>query len=72
LLFLDIKMPRRDGFEALRWIRQQAALRDLNVVVLSGSDEPKDIARAKELGANRFLTKYPAPEVFAGIVAACA
>ena len=69
VLFLDIKMPKLDGFDVLRWIRKQPALKELPVVVLSGSDEPSDIKRAKELGAMRFLTKYPAAAVFAEVIA---
>lgn len=69
LLFLDIKMPRADGFDVLRWIRGQKALRDLTVIMLSGAELPDEVRRAKELGAARFLLKYPPPKVFAGIVA---
>ena len=72
LILLDIKMPKRDGFEVLRWIRRQATLRTLPVVMLSGSDEPKDIARATELGATRYLIKHPSPEALAELLAAYA
>jgi CheY-like chemotaxis protein len=62
-------MPKLDGFDVLRWIRKQPALKELPVVVLSGSDEPSDIKRAKELGAMSFLTKYPPAAVFAEVIA---
>src|SRR5207247_4698580 len=38
LLLLDLKMPGRDGFEVLRWIRQRPGLRGMRVVVLTSSD----------------------------------
>ena len=53
VMLLDLKMPRRSGFEVLEWLRAQPGLGTLPVVVLTGSNEPKDIARAYELGATR-------------------
>jgi CheY-like chemotaxis protein len=57
LMLLDLKMPRTNGFEVLEWVRSQAGLRRLLVVVMTSSDEPKDIDRAYDLGANSFLKK---------------
>ena len=57
LLLLDLKMPRKDGFEVLEWIREQPGLRRLRVVVLTTSDAPADVDRAYELGANAFMIK---------------
>jgi len=57
LLLLDLKMPNKNGFEVLDWIRQQPSLRTLRVVVLTTSDDRRDINRAYQLGANSFLTK---------------
>ena len=57
LLLLDLKMPRKNGFEVLEWIRHQPGLRRLRVVVLTTSDAPQDIDRAYELGANAFMVK---------------
>jgi CheY-like chemotaxis protein len=57
LVLLDIKMPGTDGFEVLRWIRQQWDLSDLCVVMLTSSDEIRDVNRAYQLGANSFLVK---------------
>jgi len=42
LVLLDLKMPRVDGFEVLRWIRQQPGLSALRVVVLTASDAIPD------------------------------
>ena len=57
LLLLDLKMPRTNGFEVLKWVRSQDGLRRLLVVVMTNSDEPRDIDRAYDLGANSFLKK---------------
>ena len=57
LLLLDLKMPKKNGFEVLEWIRQQPGLRRLRIVVLTTSDAPGDIDRAYELGANAFMVK---------------
>src|SRR5436190_1431776 len=57
LLLLDLRMPRKNGFEVLEWIRQQPGLRRLRIVVLTTSDAPNDIDRAYELGANAFMVK---------------
>src|ERR1051325_881269 len=39
LLLLDLKMPRKNGFEVLQWIRAQPSLSALRVVVLTSSEE---------------------------------
>ena len=57
LLLLDLKMPRMDSFDVLAWIRSQPQLGTLRVVVLTSSDENRDINLAYELGANSFLVK---------------
>ena len=57
LVLLDLKLPRRSGHEVLRWIRWEAGLTDLPVVVLSSSTEQADVRRAYELGANSYLKK---------------
>lgn len=68
LLFLDLKMPKIDGFDVLGWIRRQTALKTMMIVMLSGSDEPADRQRAAELGADRYLVKFPPSEVLTEVV----
>jgi CheY-like chemotaxis protein len=46
-----------DGFDVLRWIRQQPTLRAIRVVVLTSSNAIGDVNLAYQLGANSFLVK---------------
>lgn len=57
LILLDIKMPRVDGIEVLKQIRQHAKLRRLPVVMLSTSKYQPEIDAAYDLGANGYLVK---------------
>jgi CheY-like chemotaxis protein len=57
LLLLDLKMPRVDGFQVLAWIREQPELKALRTLVLTSSDDLRDVNRAYQLGANSFLVK---------------
>jgi CheY-like chemotaxis protein len=57
LMLLDLKMPRLDGFDVLGWLRQQPGLKRLLVTILTSSDQPQDINRAYDLGANSYLLK---------------
>lgn len=57
LVLLDLKMPRKNGFEVLAWIRQRPEFNALPVVVLTSSQESADINRAYALGANSYLVK---------------
>lgn len=59
LVFLDLKLPLKGGFEVLRWMRAQPALARVLVVVLSSSAEARDVAQAFASGAQGYLVKYP-------------
>jgi CheY-like chemotaxis protein len=63
ICFLDIHMPVLNGFDVLRWIRQHASFDLMPVVMLTSSDERRDLDRACRLGAQCYLTKYPTPNV---------
>lgn len=69
VLFTDLKMPKIDGFELLKWVRQQREFDQLTVVMMSSSDDPKDVELAKEYGADRYLLKYPGPDALAELIA---
>lgn len=57
VFLLDLKMPRINGFEVLKWVRQQPGLSPLRILVLTSSDEIRDVNEAYQLGANSFLVK---------------
>jgi len=57
LILLDLNMPRKDGREALREIKQDPELRRIPVVVLTTSKADTDITRIYDLGANSFIAK---------------
>jgi chemotaxis family two-component system response regulator Rcp1 len=59
LLLLDLYMPRKDGFEVLQHVKQNADLRRLPVVMFSSSDRAADINRAYDLHANAYVMKQP-------------
>jgi CheY-like chemotaxis protein len=56
-VLLDLNMPRKDGFEVLKWIRQQPAFKRLRVYILSASSRDEDIERAYNLGADSYFVK---------------
>ena len=70
LLLLDLKMPRMDGFDTLRWIRERPAFNGLKVVVITSSNREQDSVQAVSCGASRVLVKFPSRETLAEIVAA--
>jgi CheY-like chemotaxis protein len=57
VVVLDLKMPKKDGFEVLQWLRDENRLKPAPVVVLTSSDRDDDKKRAKELGAGSYYTK---------------
>jgi CheY-like chemotaxis protein len=57
LLLLDIKMPRKNGFEVLGWIRDDPRLAPLRVIMLTASPRAEDVNRAYRMGANSYVVK---------------
>ena len=56
-ILLDIKMPRMDGLEVLRWVRADPKLALVPVVMMTSSRELSDLRAAYELGANAYVVK---------------
>ncbi|WP_288107129.1 response regulator [Limnobacter sp.] len=57
LLLLDLKLPKLDGLEVLRFLRSHAVFNTMPIVVLSSSREISDVRKAYELGVNSFAVK---------------
>ena len=56
-LILDLKMPRKGGFEVLEWVREHSHCSVIPAIVMTSSMIPADIKRAYELGVNTFFSK---------------
>lgn len=57
VILLDLKMPKLNGLEVLRAIREEAATKSIPVVVLTSSKEDRDLKEAYELGVNSYIVK---------------
>jgi CheY-like chemotaxis protein len=57
LVLLDLKMPKVDGLEVLRAIKEDVDLRMIPVVMLTSSREERDLVRSYQLGVNAFIVK---------------
>lgn len=65
LILLDLNMPKKDGMEALREIKENESYRTIPVVVLTTSQAEEDILKSYNIGANSFISK---PVTFTGLV----
>ncbi|MFP4289324.1 MAG: response regulator [Bacteroidales bacterium] len=57
LVLLDINMPRMNGVEVLRNIKEHAKLKSIPVIMLTTTDDPREIEQCYELGCNVYITK---------------
>jgi two-component system response regulator len=57
LILMDLNMPRMKGLDALQALRADAMFRALPVIILSTSNNPKQIAQAYASGVNAYMTK---------------
>lgn len=65
VVLLDLNMPRMDGREVLRLMKEDKELRRIPVVVLTTSKAEEDVLRSYDLGASGYITK---PVTFEGLV----
>lgn len=64
IIFLDLNMPRRDGYEVLRCLRMDEKWKNCPVVVFSTTSDPAAVNRTREMGANLFV---PKPHTYSGM-----
>ncbi len=57
VVLMDLKLPKVNGFEVFQQIKNNPATADLQVVMITSSDEEKDIAKANKLGLTRYIVK---------------
>ena len=57
LVMLDLKMPKVDGIEVLRRLKGNAATRAIPVVVMTSSNEERDVVESYQLGVNSYIVK---------------
>ena len=65
VLFLDLKMPLVDGFDVLAWLQAQPARQKVPVIVLTSSNQERDIQQARQMGAHEYRVK---PQQFEELV----
>jgi CheY-like chemotaxis protein len=57
VMLLDLNIPKKSGFDVLKWARAQEAFKSLQIIVLTASTRMADVKQAYYLGANSFLVK---------------
>ncbi|MCL9783333.1 response regulator [Vibrio sp. S4M6] len=68
LIFLDLNLPKVDGREVLEFMKSSEHLKDLPVVVLTGSDADHDILKAYDLNVNSYMVKPLNLEQFVNVI----
>jgi len=57
LLLLDIRMPKVDGVQVLRLIKEDPTLRKIPVIMLTTTDDPREVERCHEFGCSHYIVK---------------
>lgn len=57
LLLLDLKMPKVDGVEVLRQVKEDPELRKIPVTIITTTDNPREVEKCHELGCSSYITK---------------
>ena len=68
LLLLDIRMPKVDGVEVLRQLREDPELRKIPVIMLTTTDDPREVERCHALGCSNYVVKPVDYEHFADAI----
>ncbi len=68
VVLLDLKMPRLNGLDVLRELKSQSDTQQIPIVVLTSSNQDRDISACYRLGANAFVTKPVQVEAFSAAV----
>jgi CheY-like chemotaxis protein len=71
IIFLDLHLPKKSGLEVLREIKKSERLRATPVVVVSGSDDPREVREAYELHASCYIRKPNDLHQFLRFIAIC-
>ena len=69
LLLLDIRMPRVDGVEVLRRLKADPSTRNMPVIMLTTTDDPREVQQCYELGCNCYITKPVEYQKFSEVMA---
>src|SRR5215831_10465162 len=68
VILSDLKMPRMNGFELLRWVRQHPECAVIPTILFTSSAVVEDVVEAYRLGANAYMVKPSEPEEFVDIL----
>ncbi len=69
LVFLDVMMPEINGFEVCRLVKQDEALKDVFIVILTAKGQEVDRQRGEEVGTDHFMTKPFDPDELLALAA---
>jgi DNA-binding response OmpR family regulator len=61
LMFLDVMMPKKNGYEVCQELKNDSSMKDIHIVILSAKGQEADKERALNAGANEFITKPFSP-----------
>jgi CheY-like chemotaxis protein len=68
LLLLDINLPGINGIEVLRRMKEHEVLKQVPVLMLSTTDDPKEVETCHSIGCNFYLIKPTEPDAFAQVI----
>ena len=62
LIFLDVMMPKIDGYQVCRMLREEAGLKDIPIIMLTAKGQESDEEMGRAVGANLYMTKPFSPK----------